>query len=90
MAKKTATKKTSIGKPAPVVYIGPNLPGGQLSAFTVFRNGLPAHVAEIEKQHPEISRLIVPVRELPAARQKLHRHGAEALAYKAVAQKYNL
>jgi hypothetical protein len=90
MAKKTATKKQPVQGPGPVIYIGPNLPGGRMSAFTVYKNGLPAYVEQLKTETPEIGRLIVPVRNLAQARQRLARHGAEAKAYQAVAKKFNL
>lgn len=90
MAKKISTKKPSVQGTGPVIYIGPNLPGGTMSAFTVYKNGLPAYVEQIKTETPEIGRLIVPIKDLPAARKRLARHGVEANAYQAVAKKFNL
>lgn len=93
---KTKALKTNSGSaskqhaPRPVVYVGPNLPGGSLSAFTVFKNGLPAHVQQLQEQTPELQALFVPVNELPTARQRLARSGPEAKAMQTVRKKFNL
>jgi hypothetical protein len=86
MAKKKTGKKKA--PPEPTVYIGPNLPGGTLASFTVFKNGLPARVQEMKKQTPELAHLFVPVPDLGAARRRLARHGKEARAFRAVVKKY--
>lgn len=83
-----AGKKKKKTPPAPQVYIGPNLPGGMLSSFTVFKNGLPAHVQEMVRQTPELADLFVPVSRLAEARRKLLRHGKEARALRAVVKKF--
>lgn len=89
MAKK---KKYGIArtKPGPVIYIGPNLPGGALSGFTVFRGGLPAHVTEMQEKNPELKTLFVPVSELAAARKRLTRPSREAKAFQDLCKKFNL
>jgi len=78
------------GKTKPTVYIGPNLPGGQLAGFTVYKNGLPAYVRELQEQTPELKKLFVPVADLAAARKRLTRPGPEAQAFQAVRKKFNV
>ena len=90
MAKKTSFKRTTPASSVPVIYIGPNLPGGTMSAYTVYKNGLPTYVEQLKTETPEIARLIVPVKDLSPARKRLARHGAEASAYQALATKHNL
>ena len=85
MAKKKNYKTKRI---EPQVYIGPTLPGGALSANTVFRNGLPAHVEQLKQEDPQIGRLIVPVSELSTARQHLSGHGRIAQAYRHIVKNY--
>ena len=92
--RKTAPKKTSQKKPAPknetLVYIGPNLPGGQLSAYTTFKNGAcPHHVQMLKQKHQEIEKLMVPVSRLSVARQSLAGHGKEAQAYRELKRKFS-
>src|SRR5699024_12103901 len=59
VAPKTAKAKVA------TVYAGPNVPGGVLSQFTVFREGVLApHVKQIVERYPAIKRLIVPVSRL--------------------------
>lgn len=86
MPRKRSRKQTV--RPGPQVYIGPSLPDGSLMRHTVFKNGLPPHVEQLKLQTPEVGRLIVPVTELSAARQRLARHGAEAKAFRTVVRKY--
>jgi hypothetical protein len=81
-------KRTRARRPGPQVYIGPSLPDGSLTQYTVFKHGLPPHVEQIKLSTPEAQHLIVPVAELSAARQRLQRHGKEARAYQEMVRKY--
>jgi hypothetical protein len=54
----------------PLVYIGPNLERGRLRQYTVFRDGIPKHLAPLIESRPEISRLLVPAAELSTAIQR--------------------
>ncbi|BFH15916.1 hypothetical protein WJ0W_003282 [Paenibacillus melissococcoides] len=49
-----------------LIYVGPNLPGAGLSRFTVFREGVPAYLADVLEKQPAIKILIVPVAEMSA------------------------
>lgn len=72
--KRTLKRKTTTGITAaePAIYIGPNLPGGQLSRYTVFKNGvMMPHVVKLIEANPEIKSLIVPVSKLAETEQKL-------------------
>jgi len=83
-----AKKKTKTAKPGPQIYIGPTLPGGVLSANTIFKNGLPPHVEQLQQERPEIKNLIVPVSDLSGARQRIAGHGKEAQAYREIVKQY--
>lgn len=62
-------------RPEQLIYIGPNLPGGALQRYTVFKGGIPLHVAEITENCPEIKGMFVPVNELSAAEQAMRTAG---------------
>lgn len=57
------------------IYVGPNLPGGGLSRFTVFRDGIPQYLEVLLQQQPLIKSLIVPVDELSAAMTRVETPG---------------
>ncbi len=54
----------------PMVYCGPDLPG-IARQYTVYRNGLPAPLAEAAENHPAPRGLIVPLDRLPEARRAI-------------------
>lgn len=58
--------------PEPTIYVGPNLAGGVLARYTVFKDGkmLP-HVQELLEQNPDVKALIVPVSKLAVTEQQL-------------------
>lgn len=67
----TRRKRTPAkAKAAPVVYVGPTLPGGVLRHLTVFRgDGFPPHIAEIVENSPAVRGLIVPASQVADAVQ---------------------
>ncbi|MEK3770117.1 hypothetical protein MKY14_16315 [Paenibacillus sp. FSL R5-0887] len=70
---------------APLIYLGPNLPGGLLSGNTVFKGGKPAHIEELITAQPELSDLIVPVDNINETLSRINRAGtAEYQAYQAL------
>lgn len=82
-AKQAKPKRTSEKKTDPMIYIGPNLSNGVLSRFTVFKDGVPEHIAD-----PEVSRLIVPVQKLGDALVRLSQSGtAEHSTYHKLSRK---
>jgi hypothetical protein len=89
-AKKESKSFVQSKKTGPVIYIGPNLPGGTLSAFTVYKNGLPVHIKDLQEKTPELKALFVPVSDLATARRRLNRPGPEANAVQAVRKKFNM
>ena len=38
----------------PMIYVGPDLPGGVLKRYTVFRGGYPPHVQELRDKSPSL------------------------------------
>jgi len=67
MARTTATDNITVEAPKvevvkQTIYCGPNLPGGILPQYTVFKGeGLPIYVQEIAKKYPAIEKAIVPI-----------------------------
>lgn len=50
---------------APQVYYGPNIKGGQLRQYTVFKNGISKHIQELIKENPLIGAAVVDASEFP-------------------------
>ena len=70
---------------ARVAYVGPNVPGGALQRFQVFKGGLPPYCEDLIKKIPEIKGLFVPVEGLEATRRKIEESGTnEARLFYAV------
>jgi len=65
----------AIKRPEQLIYIGPNLPGGVLQRYTVFKGGIPLHIAETTEKCPAIKGLFVPVNQLSNAEQSLKTAG---------------
>lgn len=65
-----------ITKRAQLIYCGPNLQGGILTQYTVFRgNGLPKHLDQHIADCPAISRLFVSPDLLNKTNQAIHTTG---------------
>lgn len=47
-----------------LIYCGPNIPGGALQRYTVFKGGIPKHLASILDKYPAAVKLFVPVADL--------------------------
>lgn len=70
------------------IYIGPNLPGGFLAQYTVFRDGIPKHLDGVRKTYPQVDTLLVPVTQLLETQAQLRRKGtAVQQAYQALSRK---
>lgn len=59
----------------PMIYVGPDLPGGVLKRYTVFRGGYPPHIQELRDKSPSLCGLFVCLGELAAARQRIQKQG---------------
>lgn len=60
----TVKEKKTTAKPKAAqqfIYVGPNLPGGRLTKFSVFKGGIPVYLDDLIEKHPQITDLIVPV-----------------------------
>lgn len=81
-AKVPAPKKPAVKSPGPVMYLGPNIPGGTLSHGQVYTGGLPPAAAEV----PGAEALFVPLAQVVEAKRALADPvSALARAYRAVA-----
>lgn len=61
----------------PLVYVGPNMAGElTMRQYTVYRNGLPAHLAAAVEEDKELQSLFVPLADLAGARQDLNKKGS--------------
>lgn len=70
--KKTSnTKKIDIPKSNPVIYCGPNLPGGALLRYTVYNGGTPKYLDPLISKCPAIKHLIVPVEMFTQTERKI-------------------
>jgi hypothetical protein len=86
-AQKTPVQET---RPARLVYVGPNVPGGILQRFQVFKGGLPPYCNNLLEKIPELKELFVPVEGLEATRQKIAESGTnEARLFYLVQSKLN-
>lgn len=68
--------------PAKLVYCGPNIPGGALQQFTVFKEALPMYLNEMVEKCPAIAILSVPPDQLQITRNAIGTKGSAAnIAY---------
>jgi hypothetical protein len=74
-------------KPSRLVYVGPNVPGGILQRFQVFKGGFPPHCKDLFAKVPEIKELFVPVEGLEAMRKKIEEPGTNEARLFYVVQK---
>lgn len=80
-----AVEKKKKSTEEPQIYVGPNVGQGRLAAYTVFREGIPSYLADLQDKHPELNDLIVPVSSLSAVRVKVSKPGTqEYQAYQAL------
>ena len=54
-----------------LIYIGPNVPGGMLQRYQVFRGGKPEHLKDLFEKCPELQGLFVQVTDLAMAEKAL-------------------
>ena len=79
--------QTIDGASVRLVYVGPNIPGGILQRFQVFKGGLPPHAKGLIEQVPEVGELFVPVKDLESMRCRIEDPGTnEARLFYAVQQ----
>jgi hypothetical protein len=68
-------------KPEQLIYCGPNIPGGVLQRYTVFKGGLPGHLNELFDKCPAIKQLFVPVNEFTRMEKAIATKGTLENAY---------
>ncbi|HOV79366.1 MAG TPA: hypothetical protein PK728_04610 [Bacillota bacterium] len=57
---RSAPKKEAAPAGERLIYCGPNIPGGALQRYTVFKGGLPAHLTGLFEKCPAVKTLFVP------------------------------
>jgi hypothetical protein len=66
-----------------LIYVGPSLPGGFLTKYTTFSNGIPDHLKLHFEKCPAFKRLFVPVSQLTAVEGRLNdATSAESVFYR--------
>lgn len=76
MANTSSNKKeTSVIPPVRLIYCGPNIPGGALQQYAVFKGGFPEYLNGLFEKCPAIKSLFVPVEELAATMQAIETRG---------------
>lgn len=61
---KPPIKTKATAKPQRLIYCGPNIPGGALQKYVVFKGGLPGHLVGLIDKCPAIKELLIPVPDL--------------------------
>lgn len=64
-------KKQDVKEQKTVVYIGPTIQG-VVRKNTIYTNGLPKALVEIQKTMPIVNNLVIDINELNEARKKLN------------------
>ncbi|GIO08009.1 hypothetical protein J31TS6_40370 [Brevibacillus reuszeri] len=59
----------------PLIYVGPNIPGGRLMQYTVFRGGIPDYLDDLLEKQPAIRQLLVPVQDLSSVQVRISTPG---------------
>ncbi|UNY40572.1 hypothetical protein KLER11_gp15 [Pararheinheimera phage vB_PsoM_KLER1-1] len=75
MAKRTR-QAVETKKPETLIYVGPTISSLSLMQFSMYREGIPAHLNTAVKDCSYLSKLFVPVSELNAARRDINRDGS--------------
>lgn len=73
---KTTVKIKAPAQPQRLIYCGPNIPGGALQKFAVFKGGTPGHLVGLIEKCPAIKELIVPVPDLGKTEQAIATQGS--------------
>ncbi|MCM3632935.1 hypothetical protein [Paenibacillus camelliae] len=73
--KPQAKKKDAVTKLKTLIYAGPNLAGGVLAKYTVFRGELPQHVVALKEKYSDLDKLFVEPATLNSFEQKVAQVG---------------
>lgn len=65
------SKPKAAPKPERLIYCGPNIPGGALQRYAVYKGGLPAHLGDLIEKCPAIKAMFVSVADLAATEQAI-------------------
>jgi len=68
-------KKAAPKDPEQMIYCGPNVPGGALQRYTVFKGGIPGHLDNLIKECPAIKKLCVPVFDFAKTKRSISTKG---------------
>lgn len=80
-----AKKEAAPAKPERLIYCGPNLPGGLLQKHTIYKGGIPAHLADAIGKCPAIKSLFVPAAKLQQVTAAVQSAGSlENLRYREI------
>jgi hypothetical protein len=70
-----------------LIYVGPSLPGGLLTKYTTFTNGISEHLKSHFEECPAFKQLFIPVSKLPAVENRLKDvTSAESVFYRQTVQ----
>lgn len=69
-------RKRASQKKQAFMYLGPNLPGGILFTGSIYKE-LPEHLKGVFEKAPEIKKLFVEIKGVPAYKAELERQGSE-------------
>lgn len=73
---KPPAKTKATAQPQRLIYCGPNIPGGALQKYALFKGGIPGHLVELMDMCPAIKGLIVPVPDLAKTEQAIATQGS--------------
>ncbi len=83
-------KKTTKPNVKRLIYVGPNIPGGILHKFTVFKGGIPKHIEPLIKKCSVIEKMFVPVKEFPEKSKAIEQKGTpENIFYRQIIEFVN-
>jgi hypothetical protein len=72
-------------RPERLIYIGPNLPGGKLSKYAIYKGGLPTHLNDVYEACPAIKKLFVEPSSMAKKEQAIQQKGTpESVFYSQV------
>lgn len=70
-----------------LIYVGPSLPGGLLTKYTTFSNGIPDHLKTHFEKCSAFKQLFIPVSQLPEVENRLKdTTSAESVFYRQTEQ----
>lgn len=81
MSKSKKKGMKSASKEHRLIYCGPNIPGGVIQRYTVFKGGIPGHFNDLFKKCPAVKKLFVPVIELARVEQAINTKGTPQNAF---------